>query len=216
MPPSQTPAANSYGLGLSAILVGALLCGGYAFASITIPLMLIGVLFPMAIVLFALVTIYAGLRGSVIFRVLVLVVGSLVNLSAIWFVTFWSHWGLDSAMLYFRLGPVVVLETILGLSDQLQFSFGEVQDVVRGSGVVVTGWVLVVIWGIEALIIVAAAGYGLGIGRKKQHSVAGADIGADTGAALSKGVPLAGKLIVGTIRGLVPVAIVFGLVWVFT
>ncbi|MDA7429346.1 hypothetical protein PGB28_12815 [Primorskyibacter aestuariivivens] len=204
---------NSYGLAFLALVGGAALTVGYAFAAIYIPLFIFGVIIPLGIALFLILLLIAGLRGSFVFRLTVVCASILANLTALWFASFWAHWGLDEAIYTLSRGPVYVYDSILHLSQALSYQFGEAKDVLRNSGFTITGVWLLILWGLEALAFVATGVLGFVIGRTRQDLPAGAGIRHDAQTQISHGAPVAKGLVVGTIKGLAQVALVFGVVY---
>ena len=210
---SASQMKNSYGLACLALLGGVILTIGYAFAAIYIPLFIFGVIIPLGIAFFLILLLIAGLRGSFAFRFLVVCASIVANLIALWFASFWAHWGLDEAIYAVSRGPVYVYDSILHLSRALSYQFGEAKDVLRNSGFTITGVWLLILWGLEALVFVAAGICGFVIGRTRQDLPAGAGIRHDATTQFKQGAPVAKGLAIGTVKGLAQVALVFGVVY---
>ncbi len=216
MTSSNTTAKNSYGVALLAIVVGVLFTVAYVYALVFIPYFIIIALIPLAIALFLIALTQAAVRGGVGFRVAVAVIATLANLVAIWFAAFAAHWGLDIAVLEMSKGPGYVLETIVYLSNELSFKFGDAKDVVRGGGINITGVWLLVLWVIEALLFVLAALLGFFIGNERQDLRAGAGLASEAGEGFKSAVPVAKGAFWGIFKSLAQIGIVFGVIYLLS
>lgn len=209
---TPAPQPNSYGFAILAVVGGVALTTAYTFASIFIPLFAFGVVLPLAVAVFLIVVLLAGLRGALVFRVIVVSTGTVLNLVTLWFAAFWAHWGWDEAVYTLSRGPGYVWDTIVHLSDTMSFQFGDPKDVLRNSGFTVQGAGLLILWAIEALIFVGAGIAGLVLAGQRQERVAGDGLRGDA-MRLRDGIPIAKGLAIGTIKNLLQVALVFGAIW---
>ena len=206
----------SYGLALFALIGGAVLSSAYAMASIYIPLMFFGDFIPLGVALFLIGLLGSGLRGPAAFRISVAMAGFVLNMAALWFTVFWVRRGLEEAIIVFTFGPEFFIEMLVRLSNSLTFNFGDAKDVLSGSGLPVTGVWLQIIWGIEAAAFAAAAFVGFRLGSERQHQPAGAGVREQAGEAFSAGMPVFIGLLLGTIKGLLKLALVAGVVLLIT
>lgn len=210
---TRSGAKNSYGLAILTLAAGAVLMTAYAFAAVYIPLLIFGALIPLGVALLLNLLLMAGLRGSRGFRGSMVGMAIATNLAALWFASFWAHWGWDEAVYSFSRGPEFVLDSIIYLSDTLSFQVGEAKDVLRNSGITITGAWLQLLWALEAAVIAASVVYGFILSDQRQHLPAGAGMGADAATQMKQGAPVLRDLVIGTAKGLAQVALVFGVVY---
>ena len=201
---------NNYFSALTALVVGGVGSAIYALLAHYIPLMVVGLLVPMALGCFVVFFAYAALKGSTVFRFLVSLIGIVVNAAVIWFIYTWLVMNLASAVYIFSSGPVVVFHNILFFAENFEYGFGQVTS--GEPDVKVTGTTLLVFWAVEQAVFVGVVILAFFAASNNQH-VSHQESLAESSAQMKSGVaPALGMVLFGVFKGFVQLAVVAGLV----
>ncbi|WP_306260401.1 hypothetical protein [Pararhizobium sp. IMCC21322] len=209
------PGRNSYGTAFVALIVGAIASAGYTVAAYFFPIIIFGTIVPMVIACVTIIAFQSAMKGSSLFRLSVCLVTTILNVSAIWFTYFFILWGLDGALKIFSSGPIKIIEEIYLSSLESSFEFfKDFGSLATDSGITITGTFLLILWGLEALIFSTSAIVGYGIGRESQEEYSKDQLVDIADNLRSEGLPILAVLFFNFLKGLVPVAIVFGAIYV--
>ncbi|MEM7437955.1 MAG: hypothetical protein AAF393_00040 [Pseudomonadota bacterium] len=205
---------NNYLVTPMVLIMGAVLSAGYSILATAIPLLIVGAFLGFIIVIFGHILLYGLIRGSKGYRVATFIVAYVLNMAAIWFAFFSWHWGIDAAVAIFSAGPGAVFFEITDLAYRMRIGFGEVEDFVAGGPkLTITGGGLLALWGFEAIAFAALTYFAYTVCDENQN-VSMQDHLQEAGSNVrSELLPAIGRLLWGTVKGLIPVALVVGVIY---
>lgn len=200
---------NSYLLALLALCLGVGFSAFYVIIAIYVPLFMIGIVVSLAFAWIAIMMTYAIVRGNKVFLTLVAIIGSVVNIAAVWFVSIWVNQDFDAAVEVFSGGPGSVLLTIQYYS-LFGYEFGDITS--PSAFIEIKGIWLKLLWGLEAVILTSAVIVGC-VGAAGKRDVSSRETAAANVATMKEEVlPAVSGIVWGTGKELLKIAVVVGTV----
>ena len=194
-----------------ALFGGVFLSGLYTAVAVYLPILFIGDLLPGLFALCLMWLLYRSIQSRGWSSYITAILGGIANVASLWFVWLWLNWGWADAVWFFQLGPQGILSIILEMAETTSYEIGSGQDVLTGSsGITIGGPILLWFWGAEALFfgllpIVAL----LPRPRQTDHHES---LASNAGATTARFGQIAVGLGIGLIKGLIPLAIVWGVI----
>ena len=208
---------NSYGLALLTIFVGIFASALYTIGVFYIPLVVIGTIIPLVVAWLVIFGLHSALKGTKPFRFFILVLSFFANTSAIWFTYFLLLWDVETAVLLFSLGPIVVVQQIASLSYDLPLTFyGDVKDALTDSGLTISGPFLLGLWICEALVFASSSYIGFVTAEENQDEPSREQLGELAGSFRKEGLPMIGGIVLSIGKSLAQAAVVIGAIYLIS
>lgn len=119
-------------------------------------------------------------------------------------------WSLDDAIEIVTSGPGAVISSIVYLSENAGLEIG---DLTSSSSLEISGAFLLAIWALEAVALSFAVFFGYRASSELQDVSAFETVSENMSALKEEVVPGLGKIVVGVVKGTIPILLIFGAVY---